>query len=112
MLLVLPPLLPVSATTSLHSLPFPSSLQPEVQMNAAPTSPSNRLTEDEATGLRTVEVAIPNVGTFVIETEEGGYDDKVAVATTNHLLLYFFVHSVAFTGFFTLEETCMVLIDS
>uniref|UniRef100_A0AAQ5X4B4 Ubiquitin carboxyl-terminal hydrolase 25 n=1 Tax=Amphiprion ocellaris TaxID=80972 RepID=A0AAQ5X4B4_AMPOC len=42
----------------LNSLPPPTSLQPE--------SP----------GQRTVEVAIPNVGTFVIESEEGGYDDE------------------------------------
>lgn len=26
---------------------------------------------------RVVEVAIPDVGTFVIESEEGGYDDEV-----------------------------------
>lgn len=36
--------------------------------------------EDESPGQRTVEVAIPNVGTFVIESEEGGYDDEVALA--------------------------------
>lgn len=26
---------------------------------------------------RVVEVAIPDIGTFVIESEEGGYDDEV-----------------------------------
>lgn len=44
--------------------------------------------EDESPG-RTVEVAIPNVGTFVIESEEGGYDDEVALAPTNVLPLPF-----------------------
>lgn len=34
--------------------------------------------EDKPPSQCTVEVAIPNVGTFVIESEEGGYDDEVA----------------------------------
>lgn len=45
-----------------------------------PPPPSDPVTEDESPGQRTVEVAIPNVGTFVIESEEGGYDDEVALA--------------------------------
>lgn len=44
--------------------------------------------EDESPGQRTVEVAIPNVGTFVIESEEGGYDDEVALAQINLLPLF------------------------
>uniref|UniRef100_A0A8D3EAX6 Ubiquitin carboxyl-terminal hydrolase 25 n=1 Tax=Scophthalmus maximus TaxID=52904 RepID=A0A8D3EAX6_SCOMX len=47
----------------LNSVPSPTSPQPEIQ--------------------RTIEVAIPNVGTFVIESEEGGYDDEVAMMTPN-----------------------------
>uniref|UniRef100_A0A8C6NQY2 Ubiquitin carboxyl-terminal hydrolase 25 n=1 Tax=Nothobranchius furzeri TaxID=105023 RepID=A0A8C6NQY2_NOTFU len=49
---------------------------PEVQMSPSPAPPSDQPTEEESLGQRTVEVAIPNVGTFVIETEEGGYDDE------------------------------------
>lgn len=45
-------------------------------MGTAPTPPPDLVTEDESPGQRTVEVAIPNVGTFVIESEEGGYDDE------------------------------------
>lgn len=37
--------------------------------HSAPASP--------APNQRVVEVAIPDVGTFVIESEEGGYDDEV-----------------------------------
>lgn len=44
--------------------------------------------EDESPGQRTVEVAIPNVGTFVIESEEGGYDDEVALIQINLLSLF------------------------
>uniref|UniRef100_A0AAQ5ZNU5 Ubiquitin carboxyl-terminal hydrolase n=1 Tax=Amphiprion ocellaris TaxID=80972 RepID=A0AAQ5ZNU5_AMPOC len=70
-------ILPVSCVPfSLQSLPPPTSLQPEVQMGTAPTPPPDLVTEDESPGQRTVEVAIPNVGTFVIESEEGGYDDE------------------------------------
>lgn len=43
--------------------------------------------EDESPCQRTVEVAIPNVGTFVIESEEGGYDDEVALGLMNFLFL-------------------------
>lgn len=68
-----------SVALSPQSLPPPSSLQPETQ-TSAPRSPpcEQQLTEGESPGQRTVEVAIPNVGTFVIESEEGGYDDQVA----------------------------------
>ncbi|XP_026038156.1 ubiquitin carboxyl-terminal hydrolase 25 isoform X1 [Astatotilapia calliptera] len=58
------------------SLPPPISPEPEVQMNTPVTPPPDLVTEDESPGQRTVEVAIPNVGTFVIESEEGGYDDE------------------------------------
>uniref|UniRef100_A0A7N6B7V8 Ubiquitin carboxyl-terminal hydrolase n=1 Tax=Anabas testudineus TaxID=64144 RepID=A0A7N6B7V8_ANATE len=44
--------------------------------------PPDLVTEDECPGQHTVEVAIPNVGTFVIESEEGGYDDE-AMMTPN-----------------------------
>lgn len=60
--------------------PLPSTLQPEV-----PAPPSDQPTEDESPGQRTVEVAIPHVGTFVIESEEGGYDDEVASALSDLL---------------------------
>ncbi|KAM4726860.1 ubiquitin carboxyl-terminal hydrolase 25 isoform 3-T3 [Anableps anableps] len=59
------------------SLPSPSTLQPEAQMSTAPAPPSDQVTEDESPCQRTVEVAIPHVGTFVIESEEGGYDDEI-----------------------------------
>lgn len=50
------------------------------------TPPPDLVTEEEESpGQRTVEVAIPNVGTFVIESEEGGYDDEVALTQTNLL---------------------------
>ncbi|XP_032432251.1 ubiquitin carboxyl-terminal hydrolase 25 isoform X1 [Xiphophorus hellerii] len=57
------------------SAPPPSTLQPEAQMSPAP--PSDQVKEAEAPCQRTVEVAIPHVGTFVIESEEGGYDDEI-----------------------------------
>ncbi|XP_042355609.1 ubiquitin carboxyl-terminal hydrolase 25 isoform X2 [Plectropomus leopardus] len=59
------------------SLPPPSSPQPAVS-----TPPPDLVKEDESADQRTVEVAIPNVGTFVIESEEGGYDDE-AMMTPN-----------------------------
>uniref|UniRef100_A0A4W6DZR3 Ubiquitin carboxyl-terminal hydrolase 25 n=1 Tax=Lates calcarifer TaxID=8187 RepID=A0A4W6DZR3_LATCA len=58
------------------SLPSPTSPQPEVQLSTPSTPPPDLVMEDESPGQRTVEVAIPNVGTFVIESEEGGYDDE------------------------------------
>lgn len=57
-------------------------------MSTPSTPPPDLVTEDESSGQRTVEVAIPNVGTFVIESEEGGYDDEVALAQTNLLSLF------------------------
>lgn len=52
------------------------------------TPPPDLVTEEEESpGQRTVEVAIPNVGTFVIESEEGGYDDEVALTQKNPLSL-------------------------
>ncbi|XP_021174973.2 ubiquitin carboxyl-terminal hydrolase 25 isoform X3 [Fundulus heteroclitus] len=59
------------------SPPSPFTLQPEAQMSTAPAPPSDQVTEDESSCQRTVEVAIPHVGTFVIESEEGGYDDEI-----------------------------------
>lgn len=52
-------------------------------MNTPVTPPPDLVTEDESPGQRAVEVAIPNVGTFVIESEEGGYDDEVALAPSS-----------------------------
>ncbi|XP_057676369.1 ubiquitin carboxyl-terminal hydrolase 25 isoform X1 [Corythoichthys intestinalis] len=48
----------------------------EVQLDTPTIPPPDLVTEDESPGHHTVEVAIPNVGTFVIESEEGGYDDE------------------------------------
>uniref|UniRef100_A0A665WMG6 Ubiquitin carboxyl-terminal hydrolase 25 n=1 Tax=Echeneis naucrates TaxID=173247 RepID=A0A665WMG6_ECHNA len=57
-------------------------LNPEVQLSTPPTPLPDLAMEDESPGQRTVEVAIPNVGTFVIGSEEGGYDDE-AMMTPN-----------------------------
>ncbi|XP_057676370.1 ubiquitin carboxyl-terminal hydrolase 25 isoform X2 [Corythoichthys intestinalis] len=54
----------------------------EVQLDTPTIPPPDLVTEDESPGHHTVEVAIPNVGTFVIESEEGGYDDE-AMMTPN-----------------------------
>ncbi|KAI3373400.1 hypothetical protein L3Q82_022008, partial [Scortum barcoo] len=76
-------ILPLSSVPfSLQSLPPLTSPQPEVQVSSPSTPPPDLVTEDESPGQRTVEVAIPNVGTFVIESEEGGYDDE-AMMTPN-----------------------------
>ncbi|XP_053297320.1 ubiquitin carboxyl-terminal hydrolase 25 isoform X2 [Pleuronectes platessa] len=64
------------------SVPPPTSPQPEVQVSNPSTPPPDLVMEDEFPGQRTVEVAIPNVGTFVIDSEEGGYDDE-AMLTPN-----------------------------
>ncbi|XP_033834985.1 ubiquitin carboxyl-terminal hydrolase 25 isoform X1 [Periophthalmus magnuspinnatus] len=58
----------------------PSSLQPEASPPSAPSP--DLVKEDQSPGQRTVEVAIPHVGTFVIQAEEGGYDDE-AMMTPN-----------------------------
>uniref|UniRef100_A0A4W5LST7 Ubiquitin carboxyl-terminal hydrolase 25 n=1 Tax=Hucho hucho TaxID=62062 RepID=A0A4W5LST7_9TELE len=63
------------------SPPLPPKSQSDVQVNtetplAPPSDPQPPLSQ------RTVEVAIPQVGTFVIESEEGGYDDE-AMMTPN-----------------------------
>ncbi|XP_075876044.1 ubiquitin carboxyl-terminal hydrolase 25 isoform X2 [Nelusetta ayraudi] len=62
------------------SPPIPS--QPEVQIGLPCSPPPDLVKGDETPGQRTVEVAIPHVGTFVIESEEGGYDDE-AMMTPN-----------------------------
>ncbi|XP_010868974.2 ubiquitin carboxyl-terminal hydrolase 25 isoform X3 [Esox lucius] len=58
--------------------------QPEVNPETPLAPPSNPdpPVEDEPPSHRTVEVAIPQVGTFVIESEVGGYDDE-AMMTPN-----------------------------
>ncbi|XP_068186740.1 ubiquitin carboxyl-terminal hydrolase 25 isoform X1 [Antennarius striatus] len=62
------------------SPPPPTSPVPEA--NTPSTHPPDLVMEDESPGQRTIEVAIPHVGTFVIESEEGGYDDQ-AMMTPN-----------------------------
>lgn len=79
-------------TLPLQSAPPPSTLQPEAQMSPAP--PSDQVKEAEAPCQRTVEVAIPHVGTFVIESEEGGYDDEVAAAPSQLLFCLFLLTDV------------------
>uniref|UniRef100_A0A673A6Z0 Ubiquitin carboxyl-terminal hydrolase 25 n=1 Tax=Sphaeramia orbicularis TaxID=375764 RepID=A0A673A6Z0_9TELE len=54
----------------------PEALLNAVQTNPPSSPPPDLVVEDESPGQRTVEVAIPHVGTFVIESEEGGYDDE------------------------------------
>ncbi|KAM9788245.1 ubiquitin carboxyl-terminal hydrolase 25 [Neosynchiropus ocellatus] len=54
----------------------PTSPQPEVQVSTSSAPSPDQVKEDDSPGQRTIEVAIPNVGTFVIESEEGGYDDE------------------------------------
>ncbi|XP_029547064.1 ubiquitin carboxyl-terminal hydrolase 25 isoform X2 [Salmo trutta] len=59
----------------------PSDPQP-VDPSLTPPSDLDPPMEDEPLSQRTIEVAIPQVGTFVIESEEGGYDDE-AMMTPN-----------------------------
>lgn len=76
----LSPLYSVSSVPfSLQSLHPPTSPHQEVQVKSPSTPPPDLVKEDEPSGQRIVEVAIPHVGTFVIESEEGGYDDEVAL---------------------------------
>lgn len=74
-----------SVQFSLQSLSPPIPSQPEVQVGLPCSPPPDLVKGDETPGQRTVEVAIPHVGTFVIESEEGGYDDEVASSRTNLL---------------------------
>lgn len=50
-------------------------------MTSEPCPPPDPEQDDSASSppapQRVVEVAIPNVGTFVIQSKEGGYDDEV-----------------------------------
>ncbi len=50
-------------------------------MTSDPCPPLDPEQDDSASSppaaQRVVEVAIPNVGTFVIQSKEGGYDDEV-----------------------------------
>uniref|UniRef100_A0A4W6E465 Ubiquitin carboxyl-terminal hydrolase 25 n=1 Tax=Lates calcarifer TaxID=8187 RepID=A0A4W6E465_LATCA len=82
-----------SSTSTSSSSPQPMSIESSPPDNAGQgldpqntdtpsTPPPDLVMEDESPGQRTVEVAIPNVGTFVIESEEGGYDDE-AMMTPN-----------------------------
>lgn len=68
----------------LQSLSFPTSLQTDIPV-CTPSTPPVDLIMEESLGHHTIEVAIPNVGTFVIEAEKGGYDDEVALAQTFYL---------------------------
>lgn len=58
------------------------SLQAKSHASPAQTPPPDPAQEGSAstavTPHRVVEVAIPHVGTFVIQSREGGYDDEVA----------------------------------
>lgn len=74
-----------SVQFSLQSLSPSIPAQPEVPVGTLSTPPADLVKGDESPGQRTVEVAIPHVGTFVIESEEGGYDDEVAFSQTNLL---------------------------
>lgn len=60
----------------------PLSLQAESHAPPAQTPPPDAAQDGSAstaaTPVRVVEVAIPHVGTFVIQSREGGYDDEVA----------------------------------
>uniref|UniRef100_A0A665WNP1 ubiquitinyl hydrolase 1 n=1 Tax=Echeneis naucrates TaxID=173247 RepID=A0A665WNP1_ECHNA len=67
-----------TAAASAESSTSTSSSSP----HTPPTPLPDLAMEDESPGQRTVEVAIPNVGTFVIGSEEGGYDDE-AMMTPN-----------------------------
>lgn len=86
MFLAIPSALYLSVSSvpfSLQSLSPPTPPKPGVQVNIPSTSTTDLVTEDESFGHRTVEVAVPHVGTFVIESEEGGYDDEVALNWTD-----------------------------
>lgn len=74
-----------SVQFSLQSFSPSIPAQPEVPVGTPSTLPPDLVKGDESPGQRTVEVAIPHVGTFVIESEEGGYDDEVAFSQTNLL---------------------------
>ncbi|XP_065116834.1 ubiquitin carboxyl-terminal hydrolase 25 isoform X2 [Paramisgurnus dabryanus] len=62
------------------------SYHPDHQVTSDPCPPSDPEQDDSASSppapQRVVEVAIPNVGTFVIQSKEGGYDDE-AMMTPN-----------------------------
>lgn len=103
-----------SVPFSLQSLSPLTSLQPEVQVSTHSTPPPDQVTGDESPGHRMVEVAIPHVGTFVIESEEGGYDDEVVLAQRNFLPDWFvaWAHHCPFMWllrFFTPEKIWLFL---
>uniref|UniRef100_A0A8C1E6L8 Ubiquitin carboxyl-terminal hydrolase 25 n=1 Tax=Cyprinus carpio carpio TaxID=630221 RepID=A0A8C1E6L8_CYPCA len=62
------------------------SSHPDSEVTSDPCPPLDPEQDDSASSLpapqRVVEVAIPNVGTFVIQSKEGGYDDE-AMMTPN-----------------------------
>ncbi|XP_059913209.1 ubiquitin carboxyl-terminal hydrolase 25 isoform X4 [Gadus macrocephalus] len=70
-----------SPETLLNASPPPNPLSPQPGVHS-PSPPPKPGAEGEGPAQRTVEVAIPHVGTFVIESEEGGYDDE-AMLTPN-----------------------------
>uniref|UniRef100_H2ZYR3 Ubiquitin carboxyl-terminal hydrolase 25 n=1 Tax=Latimeria chalumnae TaxID=7897 RepID=H2ZYR3_LATCH len=53
---------------------------PDVTLQMPP--PSAEVPAQSTPNQRVIEVAIPHVGTFVIESEEGGYDDEVMLTPT------------------------------
>lgn len=63
-----------------QSTSLPPPVQPVVQVSCPPSPLPDHPVEDEPPAQKVVEVAIPHVGTFVIESEEGGYDDEVSLA--------------------------------
>lgn len=90
-----------SVQFSLQSLSPPTSSQPEVQVGTRSSPPPDLVKGEETPGQRTVEVAIPHVGTFVIESEEGGYDDEVAFTRTKPLpVLHVLCHTAPYELFF------------
>lgn len=65
-----------------RTISSPLSLQAESHTSPAQTLPPDPAQDGSASTAvaahRVVEVAIPHVGTFVIQSREGGYDDEVA----------------------------------
>ncbi|XP_028838797.1 ubiquitin carboxyl-terminal hydrolase 25 isoform X1 [Denticeps clupeoides] len=77
-------LLGASNSDTTPTTPYPQDMPPG---SPSQTPPPELVEGDDATGPlpsahRMVEVAIPHVGTFVIESKEGGYDDE-AMMTPN-----------------------------
>lgn len=58
-------------------IPLPTRTDNDFLLQSSDNAPA-----PPAPNQRVVEVAIPDVGTFVIESEEGGYDDEVHLIAT------------------------------